>query len=102
MPTSGNLIDLDLLTLTQILCCARRPAALELTRPNQRGWMYFDKGCVTHATLDTLTGEPALLALLQWREGNFRFVPNFYPPYLTMELSWAALAERALRLSSKG
>jgi hypothetical protein len=98
--TSGNLADLDLLTLTQILCRAGRPAALELLQDEQRGWIYFENGRVVHATLDTLAGEPALLVLLRWKTGRFRIMPGFYPPDQTLELSWPDLTALVLNLPS--
>ena len=100
MATSGNLADLDLLTLTQILCRAGRLAALELVQDEQRGWIYFENGRVVHATLNTLAGEPALLALLRWKSGRFRVLPGFYAPDQTLELSWPELTALVLNLPS--
>ncbi len=100
MATSGNLADLDLLTLTQILCRAGRLAALELVQDKQRGWLYFENGRVVHATLDGLAGEPALLAILRWQAGQFRIMPGFYAPEQTLELSWPDLTALVLNLPS--
>ncbi|MGQ9897929.1 MAG: DUF4388 domain-containing protein [Acidobacteriota bacterium] len=100
MATSGKLADLDLLTLVQILCFARRPAAVELVKDRQRGWIYFEDGRVVHANLGSLAGEPALLTLLRWKEGHFQVLSNFYPPDQTLELSWPNLLDLALNLPS--
>ncbi len=100
MATSGNLSDLDLLTLTQILCRAGRLAALELVQDEQRGWIYFENGRVVHATLNGLAGEPALLVLLRWTAGRFRVMPGFYAPDQTLELSWPDLTTLVLNLPS--
>ncbi|QUV86098.1 DUF4388 domain-containing protein [Chloracidobacterium aggregatum] len=100
MATFGSLSDLDLLTLTQILCRAGRLAALELVQDEQCGWIYFENGRVVHAMLDTLAGEPALLALLRWKSGRFRVIPGFYAPDQTLELSWPELTVLVLNLPS--
>ncbi|OYT73331.1 MAG: hypothetical protein CFK52_01800 [Chloracidobacterium sp. CP2_5A] len=99
MPTQGTLADLDLLTLTQILCFARRPAALELRHDRWQGWIYFESGQVMHATLDGLSGEPALLALLRWQSASFQVIVNIRPPSQTLGLTWAELSKLRTRLS---
>ncbi|MCS7081252.1 MAG: DUF4388 domain-containing protein [Chloracidobacterium sp.] len=98
MPTQGTLADLDLLTLTQILCLARRPAALELRCEHTQGRLYFEHGQLVHATLDRLEGEPALLALLRWQSGDFQVLENLQAPCHTLSLPWAEVAERLLQL----
>ena len=100
MATSGTLSDVDLLTLTQLLCYARCPAALELVQDKQRGWIYFENGRVVHATLGNLFGEPALLALFRWTTGRFRVMPNFYPPDQTLDLPWPEMTALVLNLPS--
>ncbi len=98
MPTQGTLAELDLLTLTQILCAACRPAALELCRDTAQGWLYFENGQVVHATLEGLVGEPACLALLRWSSGQFRVLEGVCAPDQTLALSWGELAWRLVKL----
>ncbi|QUV95016.1 DUF4388 domain-containing protein [Chloracidobacterium aggregatum] len=81
MATFGSLSDLDLLTLTQILCRAGRLAALELVQDEQCGWIYFENGRVVLTPCWTRwLASRRLLALLRWKSGRFRVIPGFLCP----------------------
>src|SRR5919197_506484 len=66
MALEGNLKDISLPNIMQILCLEQRKVELMLKRRNERGIVQFDRGEVVHATTDALEGEEAVFYLLRW------------------------------------
>lgn len=68
----GNLRDLSLPSLVQVICLERHKAALFLERNDEQGVIYFDDGEITHASAGTLAGEEAFFQLVSWNYGDFQ------------------------------
>ncbi len=68
----GNLTDMGVADLIQHACQDGKRARLWLERDGRQAEIYFQSGQVTHAACGELTGEPALFALLEWDDGQFR------------------------------
>ncbi len=98
---AGDLRDLDLASLIQIICLSGQTAAIELERRGEEGILYFEGGNVVHATLAPLFGEAALLRLLNWGDGTFRTRRNAATPTRSMAVSWQFLSQEGFRIAAE-
>lgn len=74
----GNLAQLAIPDLLQILAMNKRTGRLTLMRASERGEIHVAEGRPVNAKIANVEGEKALFRLLAWTEGNFAFVPG--PP----------------------
>lgn len=72
----GNLAQIPLVDLLQILAVNRKSGRLTVEREGERAEIALRDGRVVDATLGAVTGEKALFRLLTRREGQFAFVPG--------------------------
>ena len=72
----GNLAQIPLVDLLQILAVNRKTGRLALEREGERGEIALDGGRVVDARAGAAVGEKALYRLLTRREGQFAFVPG--------------------------
>ncbi|HVT18333.1 MAG TPA: DUF4388 domain-containing protein [Thermoanaerobaculia bacterium] len=77
MAIEGDLKDLSLSSLVQILCQARRRASLQVSRRGEEGVIYLADGEIVHSCLGLLEGEDAVYRLLSWSDGLFRVSIGF-------------------------
>lgn len=98
---AGDLRELDLASLIQIVCLSGQTAAIELARRGESGMIYFERGNVVHAESSPLYGEAALLRLLSWSDGGFRTLPNVPPPANSMMITWQFLSEQGFRIAAE-
>lgn len=68
---AGKLSEIAFTDMIQIVCAGGRSVVIELTRGDERGAVYVNKGEVIHAVLGESSGSAAFYALMQWRDGNF-------------------------------
>ena len=75
MAIKGDLKDMSLPGLIQMICTEQRKAAL-LIRHNRvdEGALFFEGGEIVHARTGSLAGEEAVYHLLQWSEGTFQLL----------------------------
>jgi DNA-binding response OmpR family regulator len=74
----GNLAQIPLVDLLQILAVNRKTGRLAVEREGERAEIALDDGRVVDAKMGAAGGEKALYRLLTRREGQFAFVPG--PP----------------------
>jgi DNA-binding response OmpR family regulator len=74
----GNLAQIPLVDLLQILAVNRKTGRLALEREGEKAEIVLDAGRVVDARTRHAEGEKALFRLLALREGQFAFVPG--PP----------------------
>jgi hypothetical protein len=98
----GNLSDMGLTSLVQILCLEERQAALLLERYGETGVIFFVEGEIVHATLGPLAGENAVYQLLSWTDGSFQVKNNVTSPRRTVALSWNHLMMEGMRRIDEG
>lgn len=91
MALVGNLKDIKLPSLIQLNCMEHNNAKLSIERSGKFGFIYFEKGQVTHAEYDPYIGEEAVYRLLQLYEGKFKVESDVTPPVRTIETSWSNL-----------
>ena len=72
---SGKLRNFPLLDIIQMACVARRDGRLRVRRRRETGEIVLRDGRIIHAVTKSKSGEPALLDVLCWTQGNFEFVP---------------------------
>jgi hypothetical protein len=98
---AGDLRDLDLASLIQIICLSGQTVAVELVRRGESGRIFFERGNVVHAVLAPLYGEAALLRLLSWSDGSFQTLPNLATPSHSMSVSWQFLSQEGFRIAAE-
>jgi len=72
----GNLAQIPLVDLLQILAVNRKTGRLAVEREGERAEIALEEGRVVDARMGVATGEKALYRLLTRREGQFAFVPG--------------------------
>lgn len=68
---TGQLADLGLPDLVQVLSSGQKTAHVELTRAHSKGSLWFEQGQIAAARTDRQTGDEAFFNLLTWTEGRF-------------------------------
>lgn len=91
MPIEGNLEELDLTSVIQVICTERRRAGLVVRRRGEEGVIFFDDGEIVHATLGPLEGEEAVFQLLAWKDGSFRMTDRINSPERSVRRGWNQL-----------
>ncbi len=74
----GNLAQIPLVDLLQILSVNRKSGRLSVEREGERAEVALEQGRIVDAAMGAAAGEKALYRLLTRREGQFAFVPG--PP----------------------
>ncbi len=72
----GNLAQIPLVDLLQILAVNRKTGRLAVEREAERAEVALEEGRVVDASMGAVAGEKALWRLLTRREGQFAFVPG--------------------------
>jgi len=72
----GNLAQIPLVDLLQILAVNRKTGKLAVEREGEKAEIALDQGRVVDARVRAASGEKALYRLLTLREGQFAFVPG--------------------------
>jgi DNA-binding response OmpR family regulator len=75
----GNLAQIPLVDLLQILAVNRKSGRLSVEREGEKAEIALEEGRVVDATMGSVVGEKALWRLLTRREGQFAFVPGGGP-----------------------
>jgi hypothetical protein len=94
----GQIKGASLADLVQMECLAGSHRVVRVTSANDVGYMYFQAGAVVHAAARALTGEAAVLEMLQWSEGTFEAVEREWPTKETIASTWQSLLLRAAQI----
>ncbi len=90
--TIGGLSPADII---QLKCLRRATGAIEFSNEDRFGLVWFDDGEVIHAESECIgsrcTGLQAFTAIVSWRAGNVREVPQSGKIERTIHKSWQAL-----------
>ena len=87
MPAQGQLSEMDVSSILQMLCIGRRRSVLRLERRGEEGSISIDQGQIVHATLGALDGKEAFFRLVMWRDGSFWISNRAEAPARTIEES---------------
>ncbi len=102
MALEGNLKDISLTSVVQVMCIERRKAGLFVRRRGEEGAIFFDNGEIVHATVGRLEGEEAVYQLLTWTEGTFRTNDQISIPTKTVGMNWNHLLIEGMRRIDEG
>ena len=97
MAVQGDLKDMNLPSLVQVMCLERRKSALVLRHRDERGTIFFDDGQIVHATVGSLVGEEAVYQMLNWADGTFRVSNHVTSPPSTVNTPWSHLLLEGVR-----
>lgn len=97
MAVEGDLKNISLTGLVQIVCLERKTGELLLIRRGQEGAIFFEKGEIVHAKLDNVIGEEALFNMLSWTDGNFRITDKVTVIAKTISINWNYLLMEGMR-----
>ncbi len=97
MATEGDLKDIALPSLVQMMCHEHYRAALVLKRERDMGIIYFDNGDVVHAETGVYTGEEAFYRLMMWNDGVFRLHHKLQSLQRTVTAPWKHLLMEGMR-----
>lgn len=100
---TGNLRDMSLVDIAQILDLGRKTAAVRVIGPagEEVGGLFFERGSMVHAVHAGVTGRAALPSLLALTEGRFEIVLGGEPPTRTLSGSTQELLLDALRAADE-
>jgi DNA-binding response OmpR family regulator len=93
----GNLAQIPLVDLLQVLSVNRKSGKLAVEREGERAEVALAEGRVVDARLGPIAGEKALYRLLTRREGQFAFVPGGPPAEDRIERKLEELVLEGLR-----
>lgn len=98
----GDLSDLTLPSLLQVMSRECSTAILRLQRGTDQGAMYFAEGVLVHAVTGTVQGDEAACELLGWPDGRFRLArdPEPQPRTITDRLARLVVDTDSSRSSS--
>lgn len=92
---SGNLRDMSLTSVVNIICTEMKSARLVIRQPNsmpgggkREGVIFFENGQIVHAVVGSLRGAGAIYELLGWDEGPFQVESNVVAPRQTITVPW--------------
>ena len=97
MALEGNLQDLSLPNVLQIICLERQRVGITLRRDAESGVIYFEDGEIIHAAVGRLVGEEAIYQLLTWTEGNFRTTTDVKIERRTIRSRWDQLLMEGMK-----
>lgn len=72
----GDLKNLQIPNVLQSIGMSKGTGRLEVETPTENAVVYFLDGAPVHCTLGPLEGSSALIELVGWDEGEFRFYPE--------------------------
>lgn len=98
MAVEGDLKDISLINLIQMICQQGNKAALFLKRDKERGMLFFEQGEIVHASIDMLEGVEAVYRLLGWAHGTFRMSPYHDVPRHTVTIPWGQIVLEGIRM----
>lgn len=102
MAIQGNLQEMNLPSLVQLILQSGGTARILLRHEQQAGTLYLAERQLQHAEValndsDRLSGAEAVYHLVQWETGQFKVDRDVAPPQRSLEQSWDYLLMEGLR-----
>lgn len=98
MATEGDLKEIGMASLVQMICLENYQATLVVKRDREEGTICIDEGEVIHAQTGSFIGELAFYRLLSWTKGNFRIYDHVKTLKRTVKTPWRQLLMEGLRM----
>jgi PAS domain S-box-containing protein len=99
---SGDLEDVPLTDMMQILCVGGKDMEIKISHRNLRGQVFIQKGDIIHCAVEGKQGEDAFYDLMRWHEGKFTAEPCEKFPARTITVSAMALLMEGARRFDEG
>ena len=93
----GQIVDLRLVDIIQMSCLGMFTMSLTVSQGNEKGFIYFENGEITHAEVRDMEGKDALYSILEWNEGRFNSQMGVVPPKKTIMDRWEHLLIEGMR-----
>jgi hypothetical protein len=94
----GQIRGASLADLVQMECLAGSRRVVRVVSGANSGFLYFRSGAMVHAIAKGVTGEPAAMEMLKWRDGDFEPVDREWPAKETISAHWQSLLLRAAQV----
>jgi DNA-binding response OmpR family regulator len=94
---SGQLDEVNVLDLIQMLELSQKTGALVLSHGERTGTLYFKDGTIIEADIRSPKREEPLFVLLGWKAGRYLFLPDAVPEHMPITASLAHLLIEDLR-----
>lgn len=91
MSITGDLTEVKLLDLVQLICSERDTARLTAQSGHDEAAVYVAGGEIVHARLGSLSGPDALYEALSWESGTFSIEKGVESPRRSIDEKWAPL-----------
>lgn len=98
---NGHVHCTCLADLVQLECLSGARTVFCVMSQGRQGYLFFDAGSVTHATLGDLLGEEAALEMLSWQNGSFVQSEVEWPRRIAMATPWQQLLMLAAQRSDE-
>jgi len=98
MATEGDLKEIGMASLVQMICLENYQATLVVKRDRDEGIICVSEGDVIHAQTGSFIGELAFYRLLSWKKGTFRIYDHVKTLKRTVKTPWRQLIMEGLRM----
>jgi hypothetical protein len=98
MATEGDLKEISMTSLVQMICLENYQATLMVKRDREEGIICINEGEVIHAQTGSFVGELAFYRLLSWTKGTFRIYDHVKTLNRTVKTPWRQLLMEGLRM----
>jgi hypothetical protein len=98
MATEGDLKEIGMTSLVQMICLENYQATLLVKRDREEGIICINEGEVIHAQTGSFIGELAFYRLLSWKKGTFRIYDHVKTLKRTVKTPWQQLLMEGLRM----
>jgi response regulator RpfG family c-di-GMP phosphodiesterase len=99
---SGNLREMPLPELVQVLARSRKSGKLKIRSGNDLGEVHFADGDVVNALWSNFRGEEAFYEMFRLQDGDFGFDPGFKPSGRTIQADADSLLLEGMRRLDEG
>jgi len=93
----GNVAQLDLTDIIQMICLGKKNLTIEITNENQKGYIYVIEGEIIDSRLGNKHGTKAFYDILSWQNGNFQFLPAVSNVTTTINMRWENLLMEGMK-----
>lgn len=99
---SGAILVQTLPDVIQLYALSNATGALDVSRGDLQGTIWFDRGSIPHAVTLTATGAEAFYEIMNWKGGSFSMRMGTQTPKRSILVPWMELVMEACRLSDEG
>jgi len=99
---SGAIMVQTLPDVIQLYALSNATGALDVSRGDLQGTIWFDRGAIPHAVTRTAAGAEAFYEIMSWKGGSFSMRAGEGAPRRTILVPWMELVMEACRLADEG